>query len=108
MSRGINSYASVVAVPLAGVVTAGAGSVDLAGKRLVPAVVRRLEEHRLPELVVAAGAGDPDVSPAAAVRGPLATIAARTPRARRSRPAAEKPFILMASDAFISVHNVVK
>ncbi len=32
----------------------------------MPAVVRRLEEHRLPELVVAAVAGDPDVSHAAA------------------------------------------
>jgi hypothetical protein len=35
----------------------------------VPAVVRRLEEHRLPELVVAAVAGDPDVSHAAAAPG---------------------------------------
>jgi len=40
-----------------------------AGERLVPAVVRRLEEHRLPELVVAAVAGDPDVSHAAAAPG---------------------------------------
>ena len=37
-----------------------------AGERPVPAVVRRFEEHRLPELVVAAVAGDPDVSHAAA------------------------------------------
>ena len=35
----------------------------------MPAVVRRLEEHRLPELVVAAVAGDPDVSHAAAAPG---------------------------------------
>jgi len=37
----------------------------------VPAVVRRLEEHRLPELVVAAVACDPDVSHAAAAPGGL-------------------------------------
>jgi hypothetical protein len=37
----------------------------------VPAVVRRFEEHRLPELVVAAVAGDLDVSHAAAARGGL-------------------------------------
>jgi len=35
----------------------------------VPAVVRRLKECRLPELVVAAVAGDADVSHAAAPRG---------------------------------------
>ena len=35
----------------------------------MPAVVRRLEEHRLPELVVAAVAYDPDVSHAAAAPG---------------------------------------
>jgi hypothetical protein len=35
----------------------------------VPAVVWRLEEHRLPELVVAAVARDPDVSHAAAAPG---------------------------------------
>jgi hypothetical protein len=35
----------------------------------VPAVVRRLVEHRLAELVVAAVAGDPDVSHAAAASG---------------------------------------
>ena len=35
----------------------------------MPAVVRRLEEHRLPELVVAAVAADPDVSHAAAAPG---------------------------------------
>jgi hypothetical protein len=35
----------------------------------VPAVVRRVEEHRLPELVVAAVAGDPDVSHAAPAPG---------------------------------------
>ena len=40
-----------------------------AGKRPVSAVVRRLEEHRLPELVVAAVARDPDVSHAAAAAG---------------------------------------
>jgi hypothetical protein len=38
----------------------------------VPAVVRRLVERRLPELVVAAVAGDPDVSHAAAAPGRLA------------------------------------
>jgi len=37
----------------------------------VPAVVRRFEEHRLPELVVAAGARGPDVSHAAAAPGRL-------------------------------------
>ena len=42
-----------------------------AGERPVPAVVRRFEEHRLPELVVAAVAGDPDVSHAAAAPGSL-------------------------------------
>jgi hypothetical protein len=42
-----------------------------AGERPVPAVVRRFEEHRLPELVVAAGARDPDVSHAAAAPGRL-------------------------------------
>jgi hypothetical protein len=50
----------------------GAGSGDPAGKRLVPAVVRRLEEHRLPELVVAAVAGDQDVPHAAAAPGSFA------------------------------------
>ena len=35
----------------------------------MPAVVRRLVEHRLPELVVAAVAGDPDVAHAAAAPG---------------------------------------
>jgi len=35
----------------------------------MPAVVWRLEEHRLPELVVAAVARDPDVSHAAAAPG---------------------------------------
>jgi hypothetical protein len=44
----------------------GAGSGDPAGERLVPAVVGWLEEHRLPELVVAAVAGDQDVTHAAA------------------------------------------
>jgi hypothetical protein len=37
----------------------------------VPAVVRRFEEHGLPELIVAAVAGDPDVSHAAAAPGSL-------------------------------------
>ena len=37
----------------------------------MPAIVRRLEEHRLPELVVAAVACDPDVSHAAAAPGRL-------------------------------------
>jgi len=40
-----------------------------AGERPVPAVVRRFEEHRLPELVVAAVARDLDVSHAAAAAG---------------------------------------
>ena len=35
----------------------------------MPAVVRRLVEHRLPELVVAAVTGDPDVAHAAAAPG---------------------------------------
>jgi hypothetical protein len=38
----------------------------------VPAVVRRFEEHRLPELVVAAVAGDQDVSHAAVAAGSFA------------------------------------
>jgi len=42
-----------------------------AGERPVAAVVRRFEEHRLPELVVAAVARDPDVSHAAAAPGSL-------------------------------------
>jgi hypothetical protein len=42
-----------------------------AGERPVPAVVWRFEEYRLPELVVAAGARDPDVSHAAAAPGRL-------------------------------------
>ena len=46
-----------------------AGFVHPAGERPVPAVVRRLVEHRLPELVVAAVAGDPDVAHAAAAPG---------------------------------------
>ena len=37
----------------------------------MPTVVRRFEEHGLPELVMAAGAGDPDVSHAAAAPGRL-------------------------------------
>jgi hypothetical protein len=49
-----------------------AGSGDPAGERLVPAVVRRLEEHRLPELVVAAVAGDQDVPHSAAAAGGFA------------------------------------
>jgi hypothetical protein len=40
-----------------------------AGERPVPAVVRRLEEHRLPELVVTAVARDANVSQGAAARG---------------------------------------
>ena len=40
-----------------------------AGERPVPAVVRRFEEHRLPELVVAPIAGDLDVAHAAAAPG---------------------------------------
>ena len=48
----------------------GPGSSDPAGNRLAPAAVRRLEEHRLAELVVAAVAGDQDVSHAAPGRSP--------------------------------------
>jgi hypothetical protein len=47
------------------------GSGHPAGERPVPAVVRRLEEHRLPELLMAAGARDLDVSHAAAACGRL-------------------------------------
>ena len=42
-----------------------------AGERPVPAVVRRFEEHRLPQLLMAAVARDPDVSHAAAAPGSL-------------------------------------
>ena len=42
-----------------------------AGERAVPAVVRRFEEHRLPQLLMAAVARDPDVSHAAAAPGSL-------------------------------------
>ena len=45
------------------------GSGHPAGERPAAAVVWRLEEHRLPELVMAAVAGDADVSHAAAARG---------------------------------------
>jgi hypothetical protein len=57
----------------------GTGSGYPACERLVPAVVRRLEEHRLPELVVAAVAGDQDVTHAAA---PAGSFAGRFTRAR--------------------------
>jgi hypothetical protein len=50
----------------------GAGSGYPAGERLVPAVMRWLEEHRLPELVLAAVAGDQDVSHAAPAAGSFA------------------------------------
>jgi hypothetical protein len=50
----------------------GTGSGYPARKRLVPAVVRRLEKHRLPEFVVAAVAGDHDVTHAAAPAGSFA------------------------------------
>jgi hypothetical protein len=56
-----------------------AGFVHPAGERPVPAVVRRLEEHRLPELVMAAVAGDPDVSHAAAGGFPGRLADARFP-----------------------------
>jgi len=46
----------------------------------VSAVVRWLEEHRLPELVVAAVAGDPDMAHAAAATG---RFAGRFAQARR-------------------------
>jgi hypothetical protein len=59
----------VVAVALAGVVTAPAGSGYPAGERLVPAVVRWLEEHGLPELGVAVVTGDQDVTHTAAAAG---------------------------------------
>jgi hypothetical protein len=51
-----------------------------AGGRPVPAVVRRFEEHRLPKLVVAAGARDLDVSHAAAAPG---SFLGRLAQARR-------------------------
>ena len=38
---------------------------------MVPDIVRRFVERRLPELVVAGAAGDPDVAHAAASFGPL-------------------------------------
>ena len=50
-----------------------------AGQRLVPAVARRLEEHRLPELVVAAVAGNQDVTHTATAPG---SVAGRFIRAR--------------------------
>ena len=63
---------AAVAVALAVVadaLRAGIRSRHPAGERPVGAVVRRLIEHGLPELVVAAVAGDPDVSHAAAAPG---------------------------------------
>jgi hypothetical protein len=60
-----------------------------AGERPVPAVVRRLVEHCLPELVVAAVAGNPDMSHAAAVpcRLPGRRADARGPaHLRHARP----------------------
>jgi len=69
----------VVAVPLIGVVTAGGrpGPVTQLTSGRCPLWCGG-SEHRLPELIVAAGAGDPDVSHAAAAARPLATGAART------------------------------
>jgi hypothetical protein len=46
-----------------------AGSGPPADERPAPAVARRLDEHRLPDLAAAAGTGDPDVSPATAATG---------------------------------------
>ena len=63
---------AAIAIALAVVADAlrlGIRSRHPAGERPVPAVVRRLEEHRLPELIVAAVARDPDVSRAAAAPG---------------------------------------
>ena len=58
-----------------------------AGERPVPAVVRRLVEHCLPELVVAVGARDPDVSRAAAAPGRLPGRLAQARRPAHLRPA---------------------
>ena len=57
----------------------GAGSGYPAGERLVPAVVRWLEEHCLPELAVTTVARDQDVTHAAAAAG---SFAGRFTRAR--------------------------
>jgi hypothetical protein len=64
---------SAVAVALAvvaGTLKAAIGSGHPAGERPVPAIMRRFEEHRLPELVVAAVAHDSDVSHPAATAHP--------------------------------------
>ena len=58
-----------------------------AGERPVPAVMRRLVEHCLPELVVAAVAGDPDVSHAAATPGRFPGQLADARRPAHLRPA---------------------
>jgi hypothetical protein len=66
-----------------------AGSGYPAAERLVPVAVRRLEEHRLPELVMAAVAGDQDVTHATAALGSFAgrVAQARFPaHLRPSRP----------------------
>ena len=64
-----------------------AGSGDPAAQGLVPAVVRRLEEHRLAELVVAAVAGDQDVAHAAAAAGGFASGLAQARFPAHLRPA---------------------
>jgi hypothetical protein len=58
-----------------------------AGERPVPAVVPRFEEHRLPEPVVAAVAGNPDVSHAATAPGRLPGRLAQARRPAHLRPA---------------------
>ncbi len=65
-----SAFAVALAV-VAGHSTLRIGSRHPAGERPVPKVVRRFEEHRLPEPVVAAVARDPDVSHAAAAPGRL-------------------------------------
>jgi hypothetical protein len=57
----------------------------------VPAVVRRFEEHRLPEPVVAAVARDLDVSHAAAGRGRLPGRLAQARRPAHLRLAGPQP-----------------
>jgi hypothetical protein len=83
----------------------GAGSGDPAAERLVPAVVRWLEEHRLPELGVAAVTGDQDVPHAAA---PPGSFAGRFTQARfpaHLRPAGPQLVTERAALRFILEHR---
>jgi hypothetical protein len=77
----------VAAVAVTRVVTAGGRVRHPAAQGLVPAVVRRLEEDRLPELVVAAVAGDHDVAHAAAAPGGFAGRLAQARLPAHLRPA---------------------